>query len=255
MSIDKLSSDSSLWTRSLRQLFKHGKPTSNIVCLTISLDNNSQHPFGLLTHTEKQRLIFWPAFPGKVNIILEGSSIDLLDHVTLEFPSKKIHTTAYDTNGKTIHNTEGWKAHLFEDFQLELWLSLMIKFSVIKQQPMEMFQNIKVPMSDKTRRMSEFENYVKSLKFVNIALPPKLSNSGNHLHFAFYLEYKGSLDYVPNSAFPNGPNVIDQIEEWEKESFYIAPTKFQLADKTVIIACGHQSGKLKPDVSVGLPKG
>lgn len=250
----ELSPDSSAWARSLRQLFKNGKPTGNVIALTIAMDDSSRHPFGLLARTGNNRLIFWPCVPRNQNMVCEGMAVDLLDHVTLEFPSKEIHITAYDRNNQPIHFRSGWKTRDFKDYKLEMWLSILIKSSVIRQQDMEMFQNVRMPLSDKDRRINEFENYVKSLQVAEIILPPTANlKEQNYLHFVIYLGGDSTIDQLPNAVYPTGPNITDQVEGWDNSPFFIATTKIQVSDETIFVASAFPPGKLKPDVSVGFP--
>lgn len=245
-----ISPDSSAWVRSLRQLFEHGKPVGNIVALTISTDGQLRRPFGLLTYTGKHRLIFWPILPPGMNSICEGGVVEKVDHVTLEFPKKKIHVTAYDKENKAIHYRREWKARAFESYGLEMWFSMLVRRTVVEQQDMEMFRNVLMPRSDKDRRLKEFENFITALRIANIHLPPMSAEDGDYLHLAIYFGAV-DLDEIPPSIYPTGPSMTAQVEEWETNPFPIAPTKFQFADRIIYVACSRPPGKLRPDVSIG----
>jgi len=55
---ENVGADSSLWLRALRQLTIHGKPVGRILVFTVSLADQRKMPFGMLTLTTNNRLVF-----------------------------------------------------------------------------------------------------------------------------------------------------------------------------------------------------
>jgi len=60
---DRLGADSSLWLRPFRLLTEHGKPVGQILAFTIPVSNDKSMPVGMLTLTDRNRLVFWPVLP------------------------------------------------------------------------------------------------------------------------------------------------------------------------------------------------
>lgn len=252
---DDIGSDSSLWLRPLRQLFKEGKPIGQVIALTVSPNGNMKLPFGMLTQTEKNRLIFWPILPKNANIIYSGICVDLFDHITLEFPSKKIHVTAYDTKGLPIHVANSWRAVQFVECELALWFTLLVRVSILREQDLAVQRRVLIPSTDNKRRTDEFISYTRNLDIQNISLPPKQSES-EYIYLRLYLAPNSiTAHQFSSSILPVDSGLDSEIEGWnEGNVFQIAVTPLMIGQRTICVATACPPGKLRTDVSIGLPR-
>ncbi len=252
---DDIGSDSALLLRPLRQLFKDGKPIGQVVALTVSPREQLRLPFGILAQTEKTRLIFWPIWPSGVSMICAGAQVDLFDHITLEFPSEKIHVTAYDANGQPIHVTRAWRTHQFSDCGLALWFTLLVRVSILRQQDMAVQRRIQTPTTDKERRTNEFVRYAQNLSFSNISLPPNEAEY-DYIYFGLYIAPDSiTAAQVPPSILPADSSMDSQIEGWsDEDKFEIAVSRLTIGQRTICCATACPPGKLRSDVSVGFPR-
>ncbi len=249
---DDIGCDSSLWLRPLRQLFKGGKPIGPVVALTVSPMKQLKLPFGMLTQTENNRLIFWPIMPSGVNMICAGKTADVLDHITLEFPSEKIHMTAYDTNGQPIHYSRVWRTHHFSDCDLVFWFNLLVRVSTLRQQDMAVQRRVEMPTTDKERRTNEFLRYTQKLCITNISLPPS-EEEYDYIYFGLYL----ASDFITTDQFSSsirrvGFSMDSEIEGWSDGNvFQIAATPLRIGQRIIYITTACPPGRLRSDVSVG----
>lgn len=249
---DDMGCDSSLWLRPPRQLFKDGKPVGPVVALTVSPMKQLKLPFGMLTQTDKNRLIFWPILPSGVNMICAGETVDVFDHITLEFPSEKIHMTAYDANDQPIHYARAWKTHHFSDCNLALWFTLLIRVSILHKQDMAVQRRVKMPTKDKERRTSEFIHYAQNISLSNVPLPP-CKVEYDYIYFVLYIAPDSiKVDQLSPSIFPSGSSMNSEIEGWpDGNKFQITFSRLTFGQRIIYVAAACPPGKLRSDVSVG----
>jgi hypothetical protein len=252
---DNIGSDSSLWLRPLRQLFIDGKPVSKVVALMVSPIEPIKLPFGMLTQTERNRFIFWPILPSGVKMRCDGEKVDVFDHITLEFPSEKIHTTTYDIDGLPIHNTRAWGTHSFSDSDLALWFILLVRVSILRQQDMAVQQCVKMPTTDKERRINEFVRYPKNISLLNVPLPP-CKEECDYIYFSFYLAPDSiKIDQSSFSNLPSGSAMDSEIEGWDDgNEFQVKVSHLTFDQRTICVATACPPGRLRSDVSVGFPR-
>lgn len=252
---DDIGLDSSLWLRPLRQLFKDGKPIGQVLALTVSPMEQLKVPFGMLTQTDKNRLIFWPVLPSGANMVCGGETGVVCDHITLEFPSEKIHMTAYDANGQAIHVTREWKTHHFTDCDLSLWFTLLVRVSILRQQDMAVQRRVQAPKTDKERRTREFVCYTQNLSFSNISLPPH-EEKYDYIYFCVYLAADSiRADQLPPSILPADSSMDSQIQGWDEGNmFQIAVSRLTFGERTICVATACPPGRLRSDVAVGFPR-
>lgn len=247
---DNVGSDSSLWLRALRQLLKDGKPVGPIQMLTVSLPDQQRSPLGVLSQTKKNRLIFWPPLPPDTNMICDGESPEAVDHVTLEFPSEKIHTTAYDAKGRAVRNSRAWKLHHLDDFGLALWFYLLVRIPVLRKQDLAVQRRVPMPKSDEERRLNEFRH--SSRTPLDIPLPHHNSEQ-DYIYFGFFL----ARDLPPADQFPSerilpADNLNSQIEGGRAENtFETRGLKFSFENQIIVVAAACPPGRLLSDVTVG----
>lgn len=247
--------DSSLWLRPLRQLFKDGKPTGQLVVLTVSPTEQQRLPFGMLTKTKKDRIIFWPTLPSGVNMVCAGVKVDVFDHITLVFPSEKIHVTAYKTSGQAIHVGRAWRTHHFSSCNISLWFMLLVRVSILRQQDMAVQRRVKMPTTDKKRRVDEFIRYRNNLSFSNISLPHS-DPQCDYIYCGFYLAPDSiTEDQLSTSIFPADSSLASEIEGWpDGNMFQIAWSQLRIGQRIICIATACPPGKLRSDVSLGFPR-
>ncbi len=251
-----IGSDSSLWLRPLRQLLRDGKPIGQILALTVSAESQLRLPFGMVSRTDNDRLIFWPVLPPRVNMICAGERIDVFDHITLEFPSEKIHVTAYDSNGQRVHRSRAWRTHHLQDPRFTLWFLLLVRMSVLQRQDMAVQRRVKTPVKDKKRRTDEFAAYVRRLKLLNVPLPAHTAEQ-DYIYFGFYLAPGSPMTSRQLSApiLPAGTSMDAQIEGWHSGNvFEITGLRFALGKRTVCVAAACPPGRCLSDVFVGFPR-
>jgi hypothetical protein len=94
---DNIGALSNIFLRPMRKLMAEGSPLGPMTAFHFPLPGEGSLPFEVLTWTEKRRLIFWPILPKLENMNR------IVDHITLEFPSRRSHLTAYKATGKAIH--------------------------------------------------------------------------------------------------------------------------------------------------------
>ncbi len=252
---DDVGCDSSLWLRPLRQLLKNGKPVGQVLALTVSPMNHMRLPFGMISQTRKDRLIFWPLLPPGVNMTCVGERIDVIDHITLELSKERIHTTAYRADGQSVHTTNAWGTHYLPNRIFRLWFLLLVRISVLQKQDMAVQRHVRGPVTDKKRRADEFAAYVRRLKFLNVPLPAHPAEQ-DYIYFGLYLASDSAMmsDQLAAPILPTG-TVDAQIEGWDDGSvFEITGLRFPLDTLTICVAAACPPGRLTTDVSVGLPR-
>jgi len=251
-----IGSDSSLWLRPLRQLFKAGKPVGQVLALTVSPTDQLRLPFGLLSQTKRDRVIFWPALPPGVSMICAGEPIDVLDHITLEYPSERTHVTAYDTDGRPVHISRAWKTHHLQDRGLVLWFLLLVRISVLRQQDVAVQRRVQMPIIDKKRRMEEFTGYVQRLKFLTVPLPPHAPEQ-DYIYLGLYFAPDSAImvDRFSAPILPANASIDSQIKGWDNgDTFEITGLGLPFGKRTICVAAACPPGRLLSDVSVGLPR-
>lgn len=251
-----IGSDSSLWLRPLRQLFKDGKPVGQAIVLTISPIEQQRLFLGVLTQTKNKRVIFWPTLPRNVKITCANEKVDIFDHITLEFPSQKIHVTAYNTNGHAIHSKRAWRTHQFSDCPLSLWFMFLVRISVLRKQDMAVQRRVKMPTTDKERRVEEFRRYINKLTFSNVFLPP-CDVQCNYVYCVLYLAPESfKVDQFSSSVVPTN-SLASEIEGWPHgNNVHVTVSLLKIGQLTVCVAAACPLGKLRidSDVSIGFPQ-
>jgi len=209
----------------------------------------------MLTQTEKNRLIFWPILPSGAKMCCAGETIDVFDHITLEFPSEKIHITAYDIDGQPIHNARAWGTHRFPDSGLALWFILLVRVSILRQQDMAVQQCVKMPTTNKERRTNEFVRYPQNISLLNVPLPP-CKEEYDYIYFGFYLAPDSiKMDQLSFSNLPSGSTMYNEIEGGDDgNEFLIKVSHLTFGQRTIYVATACPPGRLRSDVSVGFPR-
>jgi hypothetical protein len=168
---DSLGTESSLLLRAFRQLTKDGKPIGQMLLFTIPTDREKKMPVGLLTLTEKDRLIFWPVMPRGNCGVINKPRFALPDHITVEFPSEKMHLTSYRADGRPVHVREGWRSVPIQMSDLSLLFTFLIRMSVVADQDVLVSRKFPLPKNDDVRRRSEFARCTNMLEVFHIPIP------------------------------------------------------------------------------------
>ncbi|NQT52076.1 hypothetical protein HQ576_08495, partial [bacterium] len=160
---------------------------------------------GILAATHKDRLVFWPCLPDGTDMVCQGEKVNVLDHVTLELPSERIHITAYGADGKATHEARAWRMTPLECAGADLWFILLARTEVLAQQAAAVQRLVQMPTSDRERRLQEFSNYFNSMKSLTIDVP----------------EATGAGDFVRCVASIGGDETLN---ETQIPSFYPPPS-------------------------------
>lgn len=252
---DNAGSDTSLWLRPLRLLFDQGTPPSDTIVLGFGPTRDGVLPFGAVTHTNNNRLIFWPVLPKKVQAVGEFGAHGVIDHVTLEFPSRKMHVTRFDDDDQRQHFSRKWRIQQFDDSGLALWFNMIVSWSVLKDQDRWLQRNIKAPTSDVERWKAEFTRYANSIKLQGIRLPPG-EPEGNYVYADVYVVTDPTKSIQPTAEiFLSGGSVDDVIDDWPAGNvFGIQPMKIRVGQVDLVVVTACPPGVLKQDVVLEFPR-
>ncbi len=251
---DDIGPDSSLWLRPIRQLIRKGKPLGQMHVLSVSIEDGS-FPFGVLTYTDANRLVFWPTLPVGTNMVCEGQITDIFDDITLEFPSEKTHITAYDFAGKAIRDRRSWIIGHSADSPLGLWFTILVRLAVLRQQDLAVQRKVPVPISDKDRRTNEMLRYVQHLKFVDIPAPT--CPTPDYLYCSIYLAPDSitSGQIPPSLLLPADSSPDALIDGFpDKSECQIAVRRLAVDEKVIHVAAACPPGVLRGQVIVGFPR-
>lgn len=252
---DNIGSDTSLWLRPLRLLFDKGTPPCDCTVLAFSETPHGDLPFGVMTKTNNNRVVFWPVLPTNPQPASDFGTPVVIDHVTLEFPSQKMHVTSFDDDGEREHHSQSWRLHEFDNSGVALWFKVMIRWSVLQDQDLRVQRNVKSPTSDVDRRKAEFVDYANNIKFQRIKLPPG-DPEGDYVFVVVYIVTDPAKQIaLTTDMFLAGGSVDDVIDGWPDGSvFGIQPIKINTNDVEMVVATACPPGKLRQDVVLGFPR-
>lgn len=245
--------DHFLWFRPLRILFDEGKPPSSGTVVSIDAATDEMLSIGILSKTDKGRVIFWPLLPTKPTFETQFGGSEVIDHITLD-PSLKMHVTWYE-NGDSKHHSESWKAHEFSDAGLAIWFKLLIRWSLIDGQPRQHERELALPRTDEERRMREFECWTKSLSIAKLKAPPR-NKHGDFLFCVFYVVADfAHTDHLTSDMVFCGGGIDKIVDGWpDDEPVQIRPMKTAIGDTELVVATACPPGALIPDVVMGFPR-
>jgi len=173
----------------------------------------------------------------------------------MELPSEKMHITAYGATGKPIHFSRHWKSKALSKSDLRLWFLLMTRISTLRQQDLAVQRVVKMPTSDKERRLKEVARYVDNLLFVDVPLAISAEES-QYIYCGVYLisDFLTPED-VPSTLLPCQDSLANQVEGWSAGSeFSVAVRQLKLGQQAICVAVACPSGTLRDDVFIGFPK-
>jgi hypothetical protein len=147
-----IGSPTSFFARSLRSLTHHGSPLSPPGLLFFKSDEELMLPFGMMTETRNDRLIFWPPLPTDILTHLPDGTPNSPDHITLEHANKKSHVTAYNHDGTPSRFPKKGKLKPHEGSGLSEWFTLLVRWSLVEGQGHRIEVSVPSDTNDKDRR-------------------------------------------------------------------------------------------------------
>jgi hypothetical protein len=247
---DNVGSDSSLLVRTYRQFLKDGKPVGPVLMLTVSLPSQPGLPLGTLSQTKKERLIFWPPLPQSRNMTCDGTPVEAIDHITLQFPSERVHVTAYGAKQEDKHESRAWRLGHLDDLGLALWFYLLVRIPVLREQDLAVQRQVKIPPSDKERRLNVFRQF--KLPLLDISLPPH-GPEQDYIYLGFYLARDlAPADQLPANRILPAKSLTSQVEGGPTgNTFEITGRRFQFGKRIIAVTTACPSGRLLSDVTIG----
>lgn len=251
---DSLGVESSLWLRAFRQITKSGKPMGQILVFTIPVGYEMQFPIGILTLTDNNRLVFWPVLPRGPSVVINKPRVTLPDHITVEFPSEKVHITSYDADGRPMHVSEAWRSSPPAEPDFRLLFTFLVRLSVVENQDIIVSRTVPMPINDKNRRTAEISRCIASVLMINLPIPRNASEN----HYAAFSLYRTSREMtaqtLPSTLIPR-PDSDELIKDWPHDTeFPIVVSQFQLRDRKFCLAGGFPPGHLKDELCFGFPR-
>jgi len=248
--------DASIYWRPLRQLIGFGKPLPTTTTVAFAPTEHGPVPFGAFARTKKDRLIFWPVLPNDVKLYKDDGQPLVVDHLTLEFPSGKIHSTSIGRDGRHKHLSHGWRLHRFPDKGIALWFMLFVPWSALCNQDLLVEQQVSTPKSDKVRRENEFRKHARSLRSEGIPLPPK-GREGDYVWCVCYVLADDRTDVdITREVLPCGPYLDRWIDGFPAGTRFDAqPRIVEIGESRLMLIAICPPGRLKEDaIAFGLPQ-
>jgi len=251
---DSLGAESSLWLRAFRQLTKDGKPIGQMLLFTIPIGAEKKMPVGLLTLTEKNRLIFWPVMPrGNCGVINKPRFV-LPDHITVEFPSEKLHLTSYRADGRAVHVRESWRSAPIQISDLSLLFTILVRMSIVTDQDVLVCRKFPLPSNDDVRRKVEFARCTNMFEVFHIPIPRTASEE----QYAALSLYRTSgiiaSQRLPTSLLPmsNMRGMVSDLPE--NTEFPATAIQFTIRNQSFCLAAGFPPGHLNDAMCFGMPR-
>jgi hypothetical protein len=247
----RMSSPNSIWLRSIRYLTHEGKTLPHLTSILVKSTTELVLPFGVMTQTENNRLIFWPVLPKHLPQVSEHGR--LIDHITLELSNGKSHSTAFDADGVRHHRSNGWKLHEILGSGLKMWFSMLVRWDVIQDQDLRVEVDMATPVRDGERRVQEFRKHASNLNAQFILLPHG-ERAGNYVYCVFYLQATDTFDVSPAFQSFLGDNVDDRIDSMpDGTTFPIQPAQLQVGKTKLLVLTATPIGSATNELIFGFP--
>jgi len=249
---DDFGADSSIWLRLITRLLTQGKPLGEATVVCVDYPGQGL-PLGAFASTDRDRLIFWPVLPRDMSVGCRGRDITIPHHITLEFPSGRIHATAYNERGTAVHRHCG-RLQRIGDSGFSIWTMLVVERSVLDDQDEAVQRKVQTPVTDKPRREAEFRRFASKLSVRSMPMPASDGDS-RCLCCAFYVVDEGvkGSDF-DSSLLLNGGLWDKQVEGWpEGHRFMIVRFLLQVGTRRVLLAACCCPGKPRSKVGLGFP--
>ena len=259
---DDIGAQSSLWVRPIRQLLDSGKPIGQLTVLTFRGQDTGSYPFGVLTHTTKQRVVFWPVLPLNADMIAAEGKNGVADHITLELANRRTHLTAYDAEGRARHfkasdfgHEEAWLLQETEGSGLALWFTMLVRWSVLLDQELAVQRCRQAPTpAEAERRKALFASIAGRMKVMDVPLP-KSASEPEYVYCEVYFVTGADGEFTfSDGLFPSG-QVDTEVEGWPNGSqFEIQPMRLRYEHTQYVFATTCPPGKVRHDMMIGLPR-
>lgn len=259
---DDIGAPSSLWLRPIRQLLDSGKPVEQLTVLAFRGQETGAYPFGVLTHTKKQRVVFWPVLPLDADMVAGKGKKNVVDHITLELTNQRTHITAYDARGRASHfkaadfgHDEAWRLQETEGSGLALWFTMLVRWSVLLDQELAVQRSRQAPTpAEAERRKALFASIAARMKVMDVPLP-KSASEPEYVYCAVYFVTGADGEFAfSDGLFPSG-QVDTEVEGWPNGSqFEIQPMRLRYEHTQYVLATTCPPGRLRHDVIMGFPR-
>lgn len=246
--------------RAVNQLFKEGKPFSNL-CMCFFKDTSARLRWlGVFVQSAGNRIIYFPGFVNDFDQIqgFQGKSLQWqqsfdFDHISLEKDRSKWHITS---RYSTAHL--GSPRTLPLDKDRVLWFGMsMTDAHVMRIVKRETKIVVDSPPSDSQRRREVFHKAREGAKFPIVSLNEKHPIIFNEwfLHFGLIVGPKGFEYYLGGElGFPHGsPYLVTPLPE-KLTSLPLRSHRLELSNNTdiqIIVSC--MPGRLKMPVAITGP--
>jgi hypothetical protein len=247
---ETLGEDSSFWFRATRPLLVDGRPVGKMCCLTTGPTIDDQLPLGLFTYTNKDRLVFWPALSKERYMVLGDERLNILDHITLEFPSEKMHLTYYTDDGEKEHLSDAARAFHYPGTDLAMCFQILVKVEVLQSQETEVQRMVKSPPGHPPRLVEWLQDFAASITFTPSSLPDYTSCD--------YIQYAVLLDpqNITEGKLPLVNDIITRdareqfVDGWESNvEFPVHFSRFRVGECTLLLATSCPPGQLHHPVA------
>lgn len=246
--------------RAISQLFKEGKPFSNL-CMCFFKDTSATLRWlGVFVQSAGNKVIYFPSFINDFDQIqgFQGKSLQWhqsfdFDHITLDKDRSKWHVTSKHSKGHL-----GSPRTLPLGKNRVLWLGISVAdthvMRIVKQETKIVFDS---PPSDSQRRREVFHKSRERAKFPIVSLNEEHPISFNKwfLHVGLIVGPKGFEDYLGGElGFPHrSPYLVTPLPE-ELTALPLRSHRLELSDNTdiqIIVCC--LPGRLKMPVTITGP--
>ncbi len=255
-----IGAQSSLWIRPMRQLLDSGKSIGQLTFLAFRGQDTGAYPFGVLTHTKKQRVVFWPVLPLDADMIAAEGKVGVADHITLELANRKTHVTAYDVHGQASHfravdfgHKQAWRLHENKGSGLALWFTMLVRWSVLLDQETAVQRCTEAPTPAEAERRKElFASIAARMKVIDVPLPKSVT-SPEYVYCAVYVvtDADGEVTFS-DGLFPSG-HVDTAVDGWPDGSeLEIQPMRLRYEHAQYVVATSCPPGRAQQDVMIGL---
>jgi len=251
---DSLGAESSLWLRAIRQLTKEGKPIGQIFAITVPIGDGKKMPIGMLTLTDANRLVFWSVLPRQPCAVFNKPGVPLPDHITVEFPSEKVHATSYRSNGRPIHVRESWRSAPIDSNGLRLLFMFLVRRSILAEQDILISRKFEMPTTDSDRRTAEITQSVQRVMFYHLPVPGNVSEQDYFYLSIFRASKVLSAEELPASLLPRS-GAVEMVTDWpDNVEFPIIVGQLSIYDQNFCVAAGCPPGRLKDPLGFGFPR-
>jgi hypothetical protein len=253
--------DSALFARISRGAHE-GKSFGKITLLGMTNNLRKDHMLlvGAFAFTKSNRFIFWPVLPWSGNTTEKLSGDGYLDHLTIQFPNQKMHITAYDEFGKSIHKSGGWGLYFRSNGSMGECFTYVVSHSLLEKQEDKSYRIQCLSNNEAERRINLSADFFDSLVGQRLTIPES-KDSSRYYFFQFYIsdnpkehveKHINSLGglYIPFYKFVD----INPDDLQKSSASMVSPTIIALpGNKSLIVASMMPPGKPKGELTLGLP--